>query len=126
MQEREHLSQRTAQCVPCNSLAMRSKQQNPPLESEGFSVCRRRDLNPHALAGTGSLSQRVCQFRHSDVTFRFAPVRATIVAVSAGTSTLRQAEIERLFDPHKSIEIERTIELEANLSQRLRQHDMRM
>ena len=30
-------------------------------------MCRRGDLNPHALAGTSPSSWRVCQFRHSDV-----------------------------------------------------------
>src|SRR5688572_24908644 len=31
------------------------------------SLCRRGDLNPHALAGTSPSSWRVCLFRHSDV-----------------------------------------------------------
>lgn len=29
-------------------------------------MCRRGDLNPHALAGTSPSSWRVCLFRHSD------------------------------------------------------------
>jgi hypothetical protein len=37
------------------------------LSAWGFNSCRRGDLNPHALSGTGPSSQRVCLFRHSDL-----------------------------------------------------------
>ena len=45
------------------------------------------DLNPHALTGTGTLSQRVCQFRHSDVAIRKARMRRASVAESIGGAT---------------------------------------
>ena len=37
-------------------------------------------MNPHALTGTGTLSQRVCQFRHSDVATRETRMRSRSVA----------------------------------------------
>ncbi len=45
-----------------------------------FLLCRRGDLNPHALAGTSPSSWRVCQFRHSDVAIRTSRMRSAIVA----------------------------------------------
>ena len=48
--------------------------------SRDITVCRRGDLNPHALAGTSPSSWRVCQFRHSDVAARTSRKRRAIVA----------------------------------------------
>ena len=54
------------------------KPTNPRPQSPGL-LCRRGDLNPHALTGTGTLSQRVCQFRHSDVATRVTRMRSAMV-----------------------------------------------
>ena len=70
-------------------------------------LCRRGDLNPHALTGTGTLSQRVCQFRHSDVALRTSRKRCAIVAGmtvghTPGLLPFRRAdvgEIERSVGP---------------------------
>ena len=61
-------------------------------------------MNPHVPKDTGTLSQRVCQFRHSDVAIQVSLNRGIIVDASIGSSTDALTEISpllwQLFDAH--------------------------
>ena len=52
-------------------------------------------MNPHALTGTGTLSQRVCQFRHSDVATRETRMRSRSVARRRACATLQSRQRQR-------------------------------
>ena len=55
-------------------------------------------MNPHALTGTGTLSQRVCQFRHSDVATRETRMRSRSVARRRGCATPKSRQRQRPCD----------------------------
>ena len=59
-------------------------------------------MNPHALTGTGTLSQRVCQFRHSDVATRETRMRSRSVARRRGRATLQSHRGQRPW--HEALE----------------------
>ena len=71
---------------------------NKPQASKPEVRCRRGDLNPHALTGTGTLSQRVCQFRHSDVATRETRTRSRSVARRRGCATPESRQRQRPCD----------------------------
>ena len=55
-------------------------------------------MNPHALTGTGTLSQRVCQFRHSDVDTRETRTRCRSVAQRRECATPQSRQRQRPWD----------------------------
>ena len=97
------VTRQTSQCLCCCEALVPDRMWSAVLDASlgcdrgifPTELCRRGDLNPHALTGTGTLSQRVCQFRHSDVATRETQMRRRSVARRRACATLQSRQRQR-------------------------------